>query len=298
MISLLNESLVAKTEKKLYDYLPHEPESIAVTLFIITMAAYYIWRTFAITPVYDELYTYYNFISKGPIYAALNWTTPDDHIGYAVIAAFFNFFGNSYLGLRGLSLICAVANLVLIYKITCRYFSHGLSLGATVLYSSMDIVNLFSVQGRGYTLAVTCFLASVYLLGDICRKGEKKPRYKLLCFFMMLGVYTVPTSIFWVIPTCIAALMFLGINGVRARSTYKVKNENIYYKKFAGVFGAFITSCVMTVFLYSVVWLSLGSDILRMDEEASNFGMHRSEVLLSAPGRAFITGADRMISQN
>ena len=70
-ILLLNESLIAKTEKKVYDFLPHEPETISVTLFIIGMTAYYLWRMFAITPIYDELYTYYNFISRGPVYAAL-----------------------------------------------------------------------------------------------------------------------------------------------------------------------------------------------------------------------------------
>ena len=134
---MLNESLIAKTEKKIYDFLPHEPETISVTLFIIGMAAYYLWRMFAITPIYDELYTYYNFISRGPVYAALHWTMPDDHIGYAVLSSLLTLFGNPYIGLRGLSFICAIANLILIYKIADRYYSHGLPLAATILYSQL-----------------------------------------------------------------------------------------------------------------------------------------------------------------
>ena len=41
-----DELLIAKTEKKVYEILPHDPETMAATLFVIGMAAYYLWRMF------------------------------------------------------------------------------------------------------------------------------------------------------------------------------------------------------------------------------------------------------------
>ncbi len=296
---MLNESLIAKTEKKVYDFLPHEPETISVTLFIIGMTAYYLWRMFAITPIYDELYTYYNFISRGPVYAALHWTMPDDHIGYAVIASLLDMFWDPFIGLRGLSFICAVANLILVYKIARRYYSHGLPVAATILYASMKMVNDFSVQGRGYTLAITCFLASIYLLGDICRAGEnKKPHFTLLAFFMILGIYTCVVSILWVIPTAIAALSFLLINGIRSRKVYKDSYENVYYKKLRGLTGVTVSSVIIITFLYSALWLSLGSNLLLAGEDSYElYDGLRSSVLLRTPGKAWFAGAGMMASQ-
>lgn len=279
--------------------MPHEPETIAVTLFIIGMGAYYLWRMFAITPVFEELYTYYNFISRGPVYSALHWTMPNDHIGYAVIASLLTLLGNSYISLRGISFICAIVNLILIYRITARYYSHGLPLATTILYASMNMVNEFSVQGRGYTLANTCFLASIILLGDICRAGDsRKPHFKLLGFFMVLGIYTVPISVLWALPTCVAAFAFLFINGMRSRSVYENSSENIYYRKLKGILGVFAVSVVATVFLYSAVWLSLGSNLLVNAENALEmYSGLKSSVILRSPGKAWFTGADLMMSQ-
>ena len=45
-------------------------EKWGFVLFLVFMTCYYGWRMFALTPWYDELYTYYYFISRGPVYAA------------------------------------------------------------------------------------------------------------------------------------------------------------------------------------------------------------------------------------
>ena len=48
-------------------------EDMVFLLFFLAMAVYYGWRLFTLTPWYDELYTYYYFISRGPVYAAIHW---------------------------------------------------------------------------------------------------------------------------------------------------------------------------------------------------------------------------------
>ena len=76
-------------------------------VFFLGMAVYYGYRMFIITPWYDELYTYYYFISKGPVYAAIHWPLPNNHVGYSVLSGFLNLFGNSVIGLRGMSYLAA-----------------------------------------------------------------------------------------------------------------------------------------------------------------------------------------------
>ncbi len=294
----MNESLTYKTEKKIYDILPHEPETMAATLFILGMAAYYFWRMFAITPSYDELYTYYTFISRGPVYAAIHWPLPNNHVGYSVLSAILDYTGNSYIGLRGVSFICAVSNLILIYRICKRYFAHGLAFGAMLLYASMQIVNEYSIQGRGYTLGTTCFLIAVYSAGKICNADETRRFYFLaLGISFILALYTVPSSVYFVIPVSVAIGIYLLVNAYRSRDMHGNIRETSYYKKFrrffyTGAIAAFITIC-----LYALIWLAIGSNLLVKTEGSGYYGLSHGTVLLRSPVTSLLTGARYMLDQ-
>ena len=144
------------------------------------MAVYYGWRLFALTPWYDELYTYYFFISKGPVYAAIHWPLPNNHVGYSVLSAVLDLFGNAYIGLRGVSYLCALANLYLVFRIAGRWMEGYLPLIATGFYVSMDLVNQMAVQGRGYTLGITCFLTAFTCMTELCGSGKISKRYYIL----------------------------------------------------------------------------------------------------------------------
>ena len=294
----MNESLTYKTEKRIYDILPHEPETMAATLFVIGMAAYYLWRMFAITPQYDELYTYYTFVSRGPLYAAIHWPLPNNHVGYSVLSAILDYTGNSYIGLRGVSYLCALSNLILIYRICKRYFAHGLSFAAMLLYSSMQIVNEYSVQGRGYTLSTTCFLLAVYCAGKICSADEtRRSIFVALSFSFVLGLYTVPSSIYFVIPVSLSIALYLLINAYRARDLKGKISETSYYKKFVIFFRSGIYAAVITTILYGLIWLAIGSNLLVKTEGSEFFGLSHATVLLRAPVRSLLTGIGYMLNQ-
>lgn len=299
MISLLNESVIAKTEKKIYDFLPHEPQTMATTLFIIGMSAYYLWRMFAITPNYNELYSYVNYISNGPLHAALNWGVPENHVGYSLVASLLYYLGNSYIALRGVSFLCAIANLILVYRICARYYAHGLPFAALVLYASMQVVNEYSVQGRGYTLATFCFLGAVYVVGVICRSGEDfSLRYGSFALFCIIGIYTIPGSINWVVPTSMTVMIFLFINGFRSRAVYASDAENIYLKKLNRFLGALFGIIVVSGFLYSALWLSIGSGIMNQDSSSQLFGAEKSLILVRSPVQALGKGVTYMASND
>ena len=151
--------------------------NIGIILFTICMTGYYGWRMFALDPWYDELYTYYSFISKGPVYAAIHWPVPNNHVMYSVVSAFLNIFGNSYISLRGISFLASAGNLVLLYCLAGKFMNKVLSLGCVALYSGFYLVNYISIQGRGYTMAISFYLiallfqknySSLYPLKSLC----------------------------------------------------------------------------------------------------------------------------------
>ena len=295
---MLNESSIAKTEKRIYDLLPHEPETMAVTLFIIAMAIYYLWRMFAITPCYDELYAYYMFISRGPFYVITNWTAPNNHVGYSLFAGIVNFCGNPYIGLRGISYICAVCNLILVYRICRKYYTHGMPLGALILYASMQVVNEYSIQGRGYTLATTCFLLAVYAVGEMCKSGEIKIlHYVGFSFAIVVGVYTVPDSVYWAVPVCLSAYLYLFINGFKSRSVFSSDAENFYLKKLNKLISYTAFSIFAAFILYGGLWLSIGASELIKDDASRFFESTGDVVLIRSPMEALGRGLSFMLSK-
>ena len=295
----MNGSAIAKTEKKINELLPHSPEGMAVTLFVIAMAAYYLWRMFAITPNYDELYTYYNFISRGALYSAIHWPLSNNHVGYSVLSAILNRCGNSYIGLRGISYIASISNLILVYRISKKYYSHAIPLGAVVLYASMQIVNDYSVLGRGYTLATTYFLLSVILIGYICRLGDdKKSYYYMFGGTLILGMYVVPSSIYWAIPVWASGALFLYINAMRSKDVYSSISENIYYGKLRKLMITGAVSMAIVIALYMIIWLAIGSNILVKSGDSAFFELSHLSAIIKAPHKAIWTGLKYMISHS
>jgi hypothetical protein len=278
--------------------LPGKPESIAVTLFILAMAAYYFWRLIYLTPWYDELYTYYTFISRGPVYAAIHWPVPNNHVGYSVLSAILDLFGNSYIGLRGVSFICAVANLILIYKIAGKYMSYWMPFATVLIYSGFRIVNDLSVQGRGYSLSTTCFLVAILCMSDICMLGNvKKSTFVIFVISLSYGLYTVPTSVYWVIPLCIAGGIYLLINGFRiGKLSDKSFWVSSYIIRLKSLIISGVVAAVITVILYSIIWLAIGCNYLTDDPTSTYYGNGHFYTLLHAPFLSYATGIHLMTS--
>ena len=255
-------------------------EHIAAICFIVFMAVVYIHMMFTNGPWYDELYTYYYFISRGPIYAAIHWPVPNNHVGYSVLSAFLDFFGNPYVGLRGVSFIAAVANLVLIYRLSLKCLDKYMSLVPTVLYAGAYLVFRLSVQGRGYTLATTCFLVATLSCMRICTEEFGKRHFVLFAGSLTLGLYIVPSSIYWVMPVCIAGGLYL---------LFEKEFTKLLKLFLSGVFAA-----VVTTFLYALIWLAIGANLLCKEEGSVFYGMGQVSVILKAPFAAMFKGIEYM----
>ena len=97
-------------------------EDILFVMIFLFFIGYYGYRIFAITPWYDELYTYINFIDKGFLYSATHWPAPNNHVFFSMMSSLLRIFG-VYIGLRGISWLAAVGTLPLLYSVLKRLFS-------------------------------------------------------------------------------------------------------------------------------------------------------------------------------
>ena len=261
------------------------------------MAVYYGWRLFALTPWYDELYTYYFFISKGPVYAAIHWPLPNNHVGYSVLSAVLDLFGNAYIGLRGVSYLCALANLYLVFRIAGRWMEGYLPLIATGFYVSMDLVNQMAVQGRGYTLGITCFLTAFTCMTELCGSGKISKRYYIFYIgSLTLGLYAVTSNVYWVVPLCLSGgiyLLVLSIGQAKAENVNFLKTS--FGKGLIRLILASVMAAVLTIGLYTVIWMAIGSNLLVKDAASMYYGLSHGKMVLSAPFAAIGRGMEYML---
>lgn len=257
-------------------------ESGIFLLFLFVMAIYYGWRLFALTPWYDELYTYYYFISRGPVYAAVHWPLPNNHVGYSVLSAFLTIFGNAAITLRGVSWISSLASLCLLFAIGRKCFPRGFALVAPILYASMGLVNQLAVQGRGYALAACLYLTALYELIQIVIFHESRKRhYGILACALIWSLYTLPSSVYFVLPLCcIGGSWLLG---------EKRKKE------FCLLLYTAIISAVCTVALYAIIWLAIGSNLLSKTPDSPCYGQGHIFIILHTPLGALKTGIAYML---
>ncbi len=277
-------SLIMEGMKRILDAARKNPEILIV---VLCFSVIYGIRMFTNHPWYDELYTYYSFISRGPVYAGIHWPLPNSHLGYSALSGFLNYLGNPVIALRGVSFLCALINLFLIYTVGLRMFGKKLwSLIAVFFYAGNFLVHSLSVQGRGYTLSLTFYLMallSLLRLAEEEKEGEKRRVfYVIFALALPAGIYTVPSSAHWVISVCAVGGMFFLLN----------KRFREFWKLFI---SAFIGG-ILTFIIYGTVWLAIGSNYLSKDPGSEYFGLYQLEVIRRSPFLSLTTGADMMLS--
>ena len=267
-------------------------KNIKIIVLMIVFSIIYVYRMFAIRPWYDELYTYYSFISRGPVYAGIHWPLPNNHVGYSVLSACLIIFNSPVIALRGVSFIASVLNIYLVYAFANKLLNltdveakakEAYGIFASVAYATVNIVHVLSVQGRGYSLSTSCFLVSMIVLINICMNEDvPKYNYVLYIFSLFLGIYLVPSSTFWVIPVCITGGVFLLINK-------KIK----LLIKLILVSGV---AALMDLFMYAVIWLAIGSNLLSKSADSPYYGVYQVNIIKASPFGAMKAGIDYMMA--
>ena len=265
-----------------------DPEIVIFGAFLLFALVYYIWRMFTFAPWYDELYTYNFFISRGPVYAGIHWPVPNNHMGYTALSGFIYVITHSpYISLRGISFLCSTGNLIMLYMLGKKLMNRGLSVLLCAIYAGAWQVNTITMQGRGYSLSINMMLIALMCLMHLCFDedgGEygKRRYYVLWAFSLILGFYTVMTTLYWVVTICLAALCCL---------LALKKTKRLIRLIIASLWGA-----VGTVFVYSIVWLAIGSNLLSKEEGGTYFGLSHFNIIAHAPFKSIKTGAEYMLA--
>ncbi len=256
-------------------------EGIFLLLFA-GMAIYYGYRMFALTPWYDELYTYYYFVSRGPVYAAIHWPLPNNHVGYSALSACLGIFGSAPIALRGVSYLCSLGSLVLLYRISRKCFTKGIALLPVLVFVSLYMVNQLAVQGRGYALVTFCYLTAILTLYHMAaEKKDNKRDYICFGLSLVIALWAIPSSLYVVMPICLFGGFLL-----------LLQKE---YRRLGRLIGVSLVSAVCTAGLYGILWLAIGSNLLSKWTDGPYYTAGHIEIILHAPFRALSEGIGYML---
>lgn len=263
-------------------FLKHR-ENVVFFLLFTVMAVYYGERMFLLTPWYDELYTYYYFISRGPVYAAIHWPLPNNHVGYSTLSACLGIFGSAPIALRGVSYLCSLGSLILLYRISKKWFDGSVALIPVFLFAGMNGVNQLAVQGRGYALVTFCYLVAFLSLQHIAvEKSDKKRHYIIFGLSLVMALWAIPSSLYMVMPVCLIGGLVLLMDRD--------------YGRLWQLIGASLVSAFCTAGLYGILWLAIGSNLLSKTPDGPFYTAGHINIILHAPFRALKEGIDYMLA--
>lgn len=258
-------------------------ENKVFILLMLAMAVYYARRMFLLTPWYDELYTYYYFISRGPVYAAIHWPLPNNHVGYSTLSACLGIFGCAPVALRGVSCLCSLGSLVLLYRISKKYLEEGLALIPVFLFAGMYMVNQLAVQGRGYALVTFCYLTSLATLyAIVAEKKNNKCNYIMFGASLVIALWAIPSSLYVVMPVCLVGGFLLLLDRD--------------YRRLLQLVAVSLVSAVCVAGLYGILWLAVGSNLLSKTPDGPFYMAGHIDIILHAPFRALREGIDYMLA--
>lgn len=258
-------------------------ENMVFLLFILVMAVYYGARMFTLIPWYDELYTYYYFISRGPVYAAIHWPLPNNHVGYSTLSACLGIFGSAPVALRGVSYLCSLGSLILLFRISKKWFAGSVALIPVFVFAGMNAVNQLAVQGRGYALVTFCYLQALLSLHHIVvEKSDNKCNYIFFGLSLVVALWAIPSSLYVVVPVCLIGGFVLLLDQD--------------YRRLIRLIIVSLASAVCTVGIYSLLWLAIGSNLLSKTPDGPFYTAGHIDIIFHAPFSALREGIDYMLA--
>ena len=108
------------------------------------------------------------------------------------------------------------------------------------------------------------------MLDVICR--EERVRKKTYVFFalsLVLGLYTVPSDVYWVIPVCLSGGIYLLLQAFAEKRSRQGKLiEASAFQKLIRLILVSLLAAFITICLYGIIWLAIGSNLLIKEDPA------------------------------
>lgn len=165
--------------------------------FALTFLLFYC--AYSIPFIYDELYTYIAFSSRGPVISLVFYPFPNNHVLVSVLAgALLKLVGSVVFGMRATTILASMLLYWVLFVGLQRWARPAVVLTVLVFFFGLDMVLLYSFMARGYTIILLCTAISFCLIPELL-KPESRYRqlsWLLLGFASIVGMAAIPTYVY------------------------------------------------------------------------------------------------------
>lgn len=176
-----------------------------------------------------------------------------------------------------------MGSLILLYRLSKKWFAEGIALIPVFLFAGMYMVNQLAVQGRGYALVTFCYLAALWTLyAIVAEKKDSKRNYIIFGAALVISLWAIPSSLYMVMPLCLIGGFLLLLD----------KD----YKRLLRLIAASLVSAVCVAGLYGILWLAIGSNLLSKTPDGPFYMVGHVNIILHAPFRALKEGINYMLA--
>ncbi|MGZ4142584.1 MAG: glycosyltransferase family 39 protein [Actinomycetota bacterium] len=145
----------------------------------------------------DESYTYLHFVSRPLARALTDYSIPNNHLFYTLLAhVSVRLFGNHPWSLRLPALLAGIALIPITFVSLRRLYGDGAALMASGLVASMGTLVDYSTNARGYTIVLCWFLVLVWSGVRILDDEKNLLLWGAFILSIVIGTYTVPSMLF------------------------------------------------------------------------------------------------------
>lgn len=160
--------------------------------------------------IYDEAFTYTHFASRPLSVIVSDYSYPNNHMLHTILVKISTgMFGVGVWQLRLPALVAGIAVMPLFYLFARAMFNRYIALmGLALLAGSGGLIE-YSALGRGYSLSWVFFLCAL-LAGRHFVKTNNTVSAAMVGVAGALGMWTVPTSMYWVATVYVWLILYIG----------------------------------------------------------------------------------------
>jgi hypothetical protein len=164
---------------------------------------------------YDEAFTLQTFVSHGFETIVTDYSYPNNHVFYSLVALPFSVVSDANVVLRLPSLLLSVGTLLLTWRLVRRAVSPEAAACAVAWLGLNQLFLNFAVQVRGYALSM-CLAAA---LGNLVLRQDPDPWWRrgMVVATVAAFLYTLPTNVVFAVPLAAAAVGTVVLRGEGAR---------------------------------------------------------------------------------
>ena len=188
---------------------PQAGLALALLALLLAVRTYFL-VTFPVDG--DEVRSYFSFSGPGFRAALGFYPQPNNHVLYNLLGAAFHALSPGLTGtIRLPTFLLGAGGTVLVFAALLRFVPYAVALGTVGLFSFTPQALFHSFVGRGYLLqALLAALALLAVLGLGYRRTRQRLYWAVLVAASALGLLTIPTFVYVVVPLFAGLALHLG----------------------------------------------------------------------------------------